>query len=123
MPQGPSARRCLSRNPHDCSDIRLPGRQHHCGSTLVTAQPGGRAHARSFTLVTECRGDPPYHVRFCGYFDDEIARREGQWLFERRTLRLWDGEVLERFPGRGDYVPRRRGPDIALIRHRDGGTG
>jgi hypothetical protein len=98
----------------------FPGRQHYCGNTLVTAQPGGRAHARSFTLVSECQGDPPYRLRFCGYFDDELVRREGQWLFERRTLRLWDGEVLVRFPGRGDYVPRRRRPGVALVRNGGG---
>jgi hypothetical protein len=99
------------------------GRQHYCGNTLVTGQPGGRAHARSFALVTECHGAPPYQLRFCGYFDDEIVLREGQWLFERRTLRLWDGEVLERFPGRGEYVPARRRPEMALVRKRDGDEG
>jgi hypothetical protein len=96
----------------------FPGRQHYCGNTLVTAQPDHRAHARSFTLVTECHDEPPYLLRFCGYFDDELVSREGQWLFERRTLRMWDGEVLKRFPGRGDYVPRRRAPDMALVRNR-----
>src|SRR5690349_16178970 len=101
-----------------CSIPNFPGRQHYCSNTLVTAQPGGRAHARSIALVTECQGEPPYLLPFCGYFDDELVCPQGQWLFERRTLRLWDGEVLERFPGRGDYVPRRRAPGIALVRGR-----
>jgi hypothetical protein len=108
---------------HYRSMPNFAGRQHYSGNTLVTAQPGGGAHARSFALVTECQGESPHLLRFCGYFDDELVCLDGQWLFQRRTLRLWDGEVLERFPGRGAYIPRRRSPGITLVSNYPGGTG
>ncbi len=46
----------------------------------------------------------------------EIVKVEGQWLFSRRIIRLWDGEVLARFPGRGTFVPRKRPPELMVKR-------
>lgn len=95
----------------------FPGRQHHVSNLLVGLRPDGSVHARSFALVTECQGEPPYALRFCGYYDDELVRDGGAgWCFRRRTVRLWDGEVLRRFPGRGAYVPRRRPPELKVVR-------
>ena len=93
----------------------FPGRQHYCANLLVTGQAEGRAHARSFALVTECQGEPPYALRFCGYYDDELVKLEDRWCFAKRTVRIWDGTVLERFPGRGQYVPRRRPPEFKVV--------
>jgi uncharacterized protein (TIGR02246 family) len=101
---------------HYHSIPNFPGRQHYCTNTLVTPEGADRAHARSFALVTECQGEPPYKLRFCGYYDDELVRIDGQWFFHKRVVRLWDGEVLKRFPGRGDYVPRRRPPELKVVR-------
>lgn len=108
---------------HYRSIPNFAGRQHYCGNTLVTARPEGGAHARSFALVTECLGVPPYVLRFCGYFEDELVCPDGQWLFQRRVLRLWDGEVLARFPGRDASELRRRSPDLALVRKHTGDAG
>ncbi|HSV46801.1 MAG TPA: nuclear transport factor 2 family protein [Ramlibacter sp.] len=94
----------------------FPGRQHYAANVLVTPTGEGRAHVRSFALVTECQGEPPYKLRFCGYYDDEIVRLEGQWYFARRVVRLWDGEVLKRFPGHGAFVPRSRPPELKRIK-------
>lgn len=94
----------------------FPGRQHYCANLLVTPQGDDRAHVRSFALVTECQGEPPYKLRFCGYYDDELVRLDGQWHFQKRVVRLWDGEVLKRFPGRGDYVPRQRPPEFKRVK-------
>jgi len=94
----------------------FPGRQHHCGNTLLALQPDGHVLARSFALVTECQGEPPYKLRFCGYYDDELVKLDGRWCFQRRTVRLWDGDVLKRFPGRGAYVPRQRPPELQLVK-------
>ena len=72
---------------------------------------------RSFAIVTECEGEPPYVIRFTGWYDDEAVRCEdGAWRFARRTIRLWDGEVLANFPGRGEYVPRKRPPSMVVKR-------
>ena len=94
----------------------FPGRQHYAANVLVTPVGEGRAHVRSFALVTECQGEPPYQLRFCGYYEDELVRIEGQWYFAKRVVRLWDGEVLKRFPGRGAFVPRVRPPEFKRIK-------
>ena len=93
----------------------FPGRQHHVSQSQLTGD-SQRCHVRSFAFVTECRGEPPYTLRFTGYYDDEIVKVEGQWLFSRRIIRLWDGEVLARFPGRGTFVPRKRPPELMVKR-------
>jgi hypothetical protein len=71
---------------------------------------------RAFAFVTECQGEPPYLLRFAGWYDDvAVKSQEGRWRFSSRTVRLWDGKVLEKFPGRGQWVPRKR-PESLIIR-------
>lgn len=94
----------------------FPGRQHHLSQLLVEGN-ARRCTARSFTFVTECRGEPPYVVRFAGYYEDELLKVNGSWLFKERVIRLWDGPVLKRFPGHdGTRVPRRRPPQLIVKR-------
>ena len=33
-----------------------------------------------------------------------------------RTVRLWDGEVLKNFPGRGQWMPRKRPASLIIKR-------
>lgn len=95
----------------------FPGRQHHVTQTRFTRTEPEFAAFRSFAIVTECEGEPPYVIRFTGWYDDEAVRCEdGAWRFARRTIRLWDGEVLVNFPGRGEYVPRKRPPSMVVKR-------
>ncbi len=91
----------------------FPGRQHHVSQLLVEGD-NARCSARSFVFVTECRGEPPYVLRFTGYYDDQLAKLNGRWLFEQRIIRLWDGEVLRRFPDRGQRTPRKRPPELVV---------
>jgi SnoaL-like domain len=92
----------------------FPGRQHHVSQLLVEGD-SARCSARSFVFVTECRGEPPYIVRFAGYYDDQIVKSAGRWLFQQRIIRLWDGEVLARFPGHtGERVPRKRPQELGV---------
>lgn len=92
----------------------FPGRQHHVSQLLVEGD-GQRCAARSFVLVSECRGEPPYVIRFAGYYEDQLLKSNGRWLFERRMIRLWDGEVLKRFPGHtGKRVPRKRPSELGV---------
>ena len=94
----------------------FPGRQHHVSQVLLSGSQT-RAAVRSFAFVTECRGEPPYLLRFAGYYEDVIVRRRGAWLFEQRIIRLWDGPVLARFPGKdGRRVPRKRPPQLTIAR-------
>ncbi len=93
----------------------FPGRQHHT-SQLMVEGGGEAADARSFVFVTECHGEPPYLLRFTGYYQDKVVKQDGQWLFKERIIRLWDGEVLKRFPGKGEWVPRKRPPELVVKR-------
>ena len=43
----------------------FPGRQHHITQSIVSGD-SERCAVRSFALVTECRGEPPYVIRFAG---------------------------------------------------------
>jgi ketosteroid isomerase-like protein len=93
----------------------FPGRQHHLTQSVVKGD-SERCSVRSFALVTECQGEPPYVIRFAGYWDDQLAKVAGHWLFTERIIRLWDGEVLARFPGRGKTIPRKRPPELVVKR-------
>ncbi len=94
----------------------FPGRQHHVTQVQYVPQEDGSCTMRSFAFVTECEGEPPYLLRFAGWYDDRAVKcDDGQWRFKQRTVRLWDGEVLKNFPGRGQWVPRKR-PDSLIIK-------
>ena len=100
---------------HYASAPGFPGRQHHLSQLLLDGD-AERCNAKSFVMVTECRGEPPYLIRFTGYWTDVLVKSAGQWLIAERTVRLWDGEVLKRFPGRGQWVPRKRPAELVVKR-------
>ena len=94
----------------------FPGRQHHVTQVQYMPQGDGTVRMRGFAFVTECHGEPPYTLRFAGYYTDVAVKdTDGQWRFRTRTVRLWDGEVLARFPGHGEWVARER-PESLVIR-------
>ena len=100
---------------HYRNAVNFPGRQHHTSQLLVEGDTDD-CRARSFAFVTECHGEPPYLLRFAGYYTDHIVKTGGQWLFKERIIRLWDGAVLKGFPGRGEWVPRKRPPELVVKR-------
>ena len=100
---------------HYAASPGFPGRQHHISQSIVEGR-GEHCRVKSFAFVTECRGEPPYTLRFTGYYDDQLVKAGGQWLFKQRVIRLWDGPVLARFPGRGERVPRKRPPELVVKR-------
>jgi len=94
----------------------FPGRQHHVGQSVFSGS-GERIGVKSFAFVTECQGKPPYLLRFAGWYDDVVVKEaDGQWRFKSRIVRLWDGVVLKNFPGRGQWVARKRPPELAIKR-------
>jgi hypothetical protein len=87
----------------------FPGRQHHVTQTQYEALDDGSVKMRSFAFVTECHGEPPYTLRFAGWYEDLAVKGEDdRWRFKTRAIRLWDGEVLQNFPGHGEWVARKR---------------
>jgi hypothetical protein len=92
----------------------FPGRQHHVSQVLIEGD-GRHCAIRSYVFVTECRGEPPYITRFAGYYEDRAVKQRGEWLFQERIIRLWDGPALARFPGRdGTRTPRKRPPQLVV---------
>ena len=73
---------------------RFPGCQHFSGQMQLEPLSADRNRVRSFCGVAECRGEPPYALRFAGRSDDIVVRSGERWLFERRHVRLWAGEAL-----------------------------
>ena len=104
---------------HYSNSAGFPGRQHHVTQTQVEGD-AQRCQARSFAFVTECRGEPPYTIRFTGYYEDSLVKLDGEWLFRERFIRLWDGPVLARFPGRGERIARKRPPELVIKRKSKG---
>lgn len=93
----------------------FPGRQHHVTQIQWFPQDDGSVKIRAFAFVTECHDEPPYELRFTGYYDDHAVKgADGKWRFQRRTVRLWDGEVLKNFPGKGEWVPRKRPASLII---------
>src|SRR3569623_47466 len=74
----------------------FPGRQQHVTQVKYLPLDDGSAKLKSFAFVSECEGEPPYVLRFTGWYDDHAAKdADGQRRSKRRTVRLWDGEVLK----------------------------
>ena len=58
----------------------FPGRQHHVTQVQYFPQDDGSVKMRGFAFVTECEGEPPYVLRFTGYYyDHAVNGADGQW--------------------------------------------
>jgi hypothetical protein len=88
----------------------FPGRQHHVSHILIDGA-GDRCRVRAFCFVTYCQGEPPYTIRFAGYYDDLVVKQGGRWLFRERMIRDWSGRILGNFPGQSGKKVVRQRPD------------
>jgi hypothetical protein len=86
------------------------GRQHHVSNLVVTPTAAG-ATARSYVLVALRCAEGPHRLNVMGYYEDELQRENGRWLFSRRVIRDWSGPVLGRFAGQDGARSRRPRPD------------
>jgi hypothetical protein len=86
------------------------GRQHHVSNLIVTPTESG-AHARSYVVVALRRADGPHLLNVMGYYEDELTREDGRWLFSRRYIRDWSGPVLASFAGQDGVRSTRQRPD------------
>jgi ketosteroid isomerase-like protein len=113
--EGHDAIRALAR--HYFGAPGFPGRQHHISQSRFAVVEVGKVSVQSFAFVTECHGEPPYLLRFTGWYDDVAERgADGRWRLCSRIVRLWDGAVLKNFPGRGEFQPRKRPPELVIRR-------
>ncbi len=99
---------------HYMASPNFPGRQHHVSMPVFDKISDTHVKVKSFVFVTECHGEPPMVLRFSGYYLDDIEKHDGEWLFSSRIIRLWDGEVLKNFPGKGSWAPRQRPVDLVV---------
>jgi hypothetical protein len=72
----------------------FPGSQHYDDQMLIESDGENRCRVRSFCFVADCRGEPPYLLRFAGRRDDRVVRVDGRWLFEHRYVQLWKGNAM-----------------------------
>ena len=86
------------------------GRQHHV-SNLIVAPAATGARARSYVAVAMRCADGPHRLNVMGYYEDELQRENGRWLFARRYIRDWSGPVLARFAGQDGARSARQLPD------------
>lgn len=110
--EGHAGIRALGR--HFMNSPNFPGRQHHLTMPQFFPRDADHVGSRSFVFVTECQGEPPMVLRFAGYYIDELVRLDGTWLIQSRIIRLWDGEILKNFPGKGEWTPRKRPADLIV---------
>ncbi len=94
----------------------FPGRQHHVSHIMIDGS-GDIATVKSFCFVTDCKGEPPYPIRFAGHYLDQVVRTHDGWRFKSRLIRDWSGEALAAFPGQsGIKTPRARPPELVRPR-------
>lgn len=105
-------RRCAE---HYKNVPNFPGRQHHIGQLILDGNTES-CSARSYAFVTECQGNPPYLLRFAGYYEDKLVKQNGRWYFQERLVRLWEGPALKSFPGQTGIRPKRPRPPELVIR-------
>lgn len=86
------------------------GRQHHVSNLIVTPTASG-ARARSYVAVALRRAEGPHVLHVMGYYEDELLRENGRWLFSRRVIRDWNGPVLARFAGQDGVRSARPLPE------------
>ena len=107
-------RRCAE---HYKNVPNFPGRQHHLSQLMLDGN-SEECSAKSYAFVTECQGNPPYVLRFAGYYEDKLVKIDGRWYFKERLVRLWEGPALKDFPGQSGVRPARPRPPELVIKKR-----
>jgi hypothetical protein len=81
-------------------DPDFPGRQHRTSQLTISPDPEGRDDhwlVRGYVLTTEAKDGGPPSVYWCGHTTDVVAKVAADWFIERREIKPWAGDVLERF--------------------------
>jgi hypothetical protein len=90
-------RRAVRQVFHD--NPLFAGRQHLIGQSLFEPDEQGRPdhwRMRSFAHVFALR-DTGASLFWTGWYDDIVAKVDGEWLFAYRKPSKWEGEVLADF--------------------------
>lgn len=82
---------------HFRNDSTFPGRMHHISQTIIEGD-GDQASVRSYGVITHRMRNGVNFIHWQGYYSDTVVKQGGKWLIKSRHYRVWDGEVLEKFP-------------------------
>jgi uncharacterized protein (TIGR02246 family) len=96
--QGRDEIRKLVRKFHDRPDF--PGHQHQMAQFVFEPDPEGRADhwvVRSYAWATINQPPEKPHLHWCGRVRDVVAKVDGVWLIQSKSIMGWAGEVLSRF--------------------------
>ena len=96
--RGHGAIRELVMRFHD--DPAFPGRQHRTSQLVILPDPEGRTDrwlVRAYVLTTETKDGHAPTLFWCGCTADVVVKAGEDWLIERREIKPWAGDVLERF--------------------------
>ena len=65
-------------------------RTRHLATNLIVDidEDADRATARSYYVVFQATGELPFQAIVGGRYDDEFARRDGEWRFARRVVHV-----------------------------------
>jgi hypothetical protein len=64
------------------------GATRHFVTNVLTEVDGDRACSTSFILVTRLRPDGAFEISLTGEYEDELVKRDGEWLFRERTVHV-----------------------------------
>jgi SnoaL-like protein len=81
-------------------DPEFPGRQHRMSQLVVDPDPQGRPdhwQVRAYVTTTQNRPPEPPALYWCGHVLDTVAKVDGRWLFQAKSIMAWTGDVLSRF--------------------------
>jgi hypothetical protein len=77
----------------------FPGRQHRMSQLVVDPDPQGRPdhwQVRAYVTTTQNRPPEPPTLYWCGHVLDTVAKVDGRWLFQAKSIMGWAGDVLSR---------------------------
>ena len=78
----------------------FPGHQHQMAQLVFEPDPEGRAQhwvVRSYAWATINHPPAPPHLHWCGHIRDVVAKVDGEWKIQAKSIMGWAGPVLARF--------------------------
>lgn len=87
----------------------FPGHQHQMAQLVFDPDPDGRPDhwvVRSYAWATINHPPAPPHLHWCGHIRDVVAKVNGEWKIQAKSIMGWSGSVLSRFQPAASTAPR-----------------
>jgi hypothetical protein len=82
----------------------FPGHQHQMAQFVFETDPEHRKDhwvVRSYAWATINHPPQPPHLHWCGHIRDVVARVDGLWRIQAKSIMGWSGAVLAGFDRHG----------------------